>query len=395
MGIFTLPSLGSDMEAGTLVEWLVAPGDKVHRGDVVAVIETQKGAVEIECFQDGTVEALLVETGENLPVGAPLAQIRAKNECAAQVSHKPSADSKMTTTSETSGAIEPVAARKPPTVTSSAEVVAASPAARRRARELNVNLAEIEGSFPGGNIVLADVEAAVLGEATHRSDKPLSASENMRQAIGAAMTQAKRTIPHFYLSQQIDIQPAMSWLAVHNERVSPAERILIGAMFVRAAVHAAKSVGTMNGHFTNGRFLPADGVNVGVAVALRGGGLVAPALIGADDMTLVETMQGMRDLVSRARSGRLRNSEMTKGTITVSSLGEGGAEAMTGVIFPPQVALVCLGTPQVRPWVVSDEIIPRQVVTLTLSVDHRVSDGRQATQFISSFSEVISDPETL
>ncbi len=253
----------------------------------------------------------------------------------------------------------------------------------------------MEGSFPGGHIVLSDVVSAASVQAATEPEKGLSSAESMRQAIGAAMTQSKRTIPHIYLSQQVDVQPAMEWLARHNEDVPPAERILMGALFVRATVRAAKKVNVLNGHCTNGDFVPADTVNPGVAVALRGGGLVAPALISADEMSLQEIMTGMRDLVTRARAGRLRNTEMTSGTITVSSLGETGAEEMAGVIFPPQVALVCLGAPQVRPWVVSDDVISRHIVTLTLSADHRVCDGREAARFITEFSSAISDPETL
>lgn len=151
----------------------------------------------------------------------------------------------------------------------------------------------------------------------------------------------------------------------------------------------------MNGRFEDGAFRPSDQVNAGVAVALRGGGLVAPALIGAETMDVRETMAGMRDLVTRARAGRLRSSELTEGTITVSSLGDTGAETMTGVIFPPQVALVGLGAPHVRPWVVDGSVVPRSVVTLTLSADHRVSDGRQAARFIAEFETLIANPESL
>lgn len=395
MGIFTLPSLGSDMEAGTLVEWLIAPGDDVHRGDVVAVIETQKGAIEIECFEEGTVEELLVESGERLPVGTPLASIRSKRDAAVDGSRKPAPVSKSGSGSATPAKTELVEPRPSPAVKTSADVIQASPAARRRAAQLNIDLAQVHGSFPGGRIVLSDLEAEASETTQVLPDEPLSSAENMRRAIGAAMTQAKRTIPHFYLSHPVDVQPAIEWLARHNEAVPPSERILIGALFVRAVVRAAKKVNVMNGHFADGRFRPAESVNAGVAVALRGGGLVAPALIHADEMSLQDTMAGMRDIVSRARAGRLRNSEMTKGTITISSLGEAGAEQMTGVIFPPQVALVCLGAPQIRPWVVSGEVIPRQIVTVTLSADHRVSDGRQAAQFIAEFSASISDPETL
>ncbi|MEW9920904.1 dihydrolipoamide acetyltransferase family protein [Marimonas sp. MJW-29] len=388
MGVFTLPSLGSDMEAGTLVEWLIAPGDTVHRGDIVAVIETQKGAIEIECFEEGTVENLLAETGAKLPVGAPLAQIRAPGEAA----FEPVAETEPAAPAAVP--VPPEPAKKPSVTVPTTGEVRASPAARRRAQELNVDLATLDGSFPDSGIVLADVEAAA-GKAAAKPAKTPLVMEEMRRAIGAAMSRSKRTIPHFYLSQTIDIEPAKDWLAAHNAKVPPAERVLMGALLVRAVVRAATKVRVMNGHYTDDAFHPSERVNAGVAVALRGGGLVAPALIDADRMSLAETMVAMRDLVSRARAGRLRNSEMTEGTITISSLGETGAEEMTGVIFPPQVALVCLGTPQVRPWVVRQEVVPRTVVTLSLSADHRVSDGRQGAEFIAAFMAAISDPENL
>jgi pyruvate dehydrogenase E2 component (dihydrolipoamide acetyltransferase) len=383
------------MDGGTLVEWLISPGDEVKRGDVVAVIETQKGAIEIECFEEGKVEALFVGTGEKLPVGTPLARISGPDDVTSENERESPIGPKLETKSQTLVGKPLVSAGPVPTVSGNADAIAASPAARRRANELGVNLGEIEGSFPGGRIVLSDVEMAAFGGPIRTTDCSPIPSDSMRQVIGAAMTRSKREIPHFYLSERIDVQPAMDWLATHNARVPPSDRLLLGAVFVRATVQAAQEVGVLNGHFLDDQFLPAQKVNVGVAVALRGGGLVAPALICAEAKTLAETMRGMRDLVSRARAGRLRNSEMTDATITVSSLGENGAEAMTGVIFPPQVAMVCLGAPQIRPWIVSGEIVPRQIITLTLSVDHRVSDGRQAARFIAAFNAAISDPEKL
>jgi pyruvate dehydrogenase E2 component (dihydrolipoamide acetyltransferase) len=184
------------------------------------------------------------------------------------------------------------------------------------------------------------------------------------------------------------------WLAATNADRPPARRLLLGALLVRATALAAASVKVLNGHYTDDGFAPSDAVNVGVAIALRGGGLVAPALIDADDMTLDEVMDGMRDLVARARAGRLRSREMTAGTITLSSLGDTGAEAMAGVIFPPQVALVGLGAPQTRPWVVDGAVLPRQVITLILSADHRAADGRQAAAFVDAFQSALAPPET-
>lgn len=271
----------------------------------------------------------------------------------------------------------------------------ASPAARTRAHELGIALSEITGTGPGGVIVLADVEARPPGRAASPPTAPRSPMEEMRHAIAAAMTRSKQTIPHFYLSETIDVQPALDFLAALNADRPPTERMLLIALFARAAARAAAEVKSLNGHFTQGAFQPAETVNPGIAVALRGGGLVAPALMDALSLDLDQTMAGVRDLVTRARAGRLRSSEMTEGTITVSSLGETGAESMTGVIFPPQVALVGLGAPHERPWVVDGAVVPRNVVTLTVSADHRVSDGRQVARFIAAFETLIQAPETL
>lgn len=389
MGVFTLPSLGSDMETATLDEWLVAPGDTVRRGDVVAVIETQKGAIEIECFEEGTVHALLAEVGTELPVGAPLASIVSKGEPQTEPAVAPPPDASPPMFEIEVGGHRPTLAVAPP-----ADVVPASPAARIRAREMDVDLSTLTGSFPDGRIVLADVEAAARRELPEPA-RSTSPKDEMRKAIAAAMSRSKRTIPHFYLSHTIDIQPSLDWLTAHNHGTPPSGRILLSALFVRAAVCAVESSRVMNGHYTQGAFQACDHVNAGVAVALRGGGLVAPALIKANQMSLAQTMTGMRDLVSRARAGRLRSSEMTDGTITISGLGETGAEAMAGVIFPPQVALVCLGAPQMRPWIVNGDVVARNVVTVTVSADHRVSDARQVAQFMAEFETRIMDPQTL
>lgn len=391
MAVFTMPSLGADMEAGRLIEWLVAPGDTVARGDIVAVVETQKGAIEIECFEEGTVRELLADIGSDLPVGAPLAMIQAEGET---IPEAVVAEQATTVEAEppvvSAPAPQPVAPIPPWTLQApAAGVVPSSPAARIRAKQLGLDLANLKGSGPGGAIVLADVEAEKAPQ-TKRTPQ-----EEMRRAIAAAMTRSKQTIPHFYLSQTIDVTPAMDWLASFNEGKPPSERVLLGALFLRATVLAAAKVKTVNGHFTEEGFKPSDKINPGLAVALRSGGLVAPAILDAEQMGLVELMAAMRDLVARARAGRLRSSEMTEGTITLSSLGDTGAESMAGVIFPPQVALVGIGAPGLRPWVIDGTVAPRQLVTLTISADHRANDGRQASRFIAEFNSLLSSPEAL
>ena len=397
-----MPSLGADMDAGKLVEWLVEPGDKVSRGDVVAVVETQKGAIEIEVFEEGIVHDLIAGLGDQLPVGAPLAVILRDGEEPPQNAAMPEdAPVAPTPVALSSGSQAPVH-RQPETAPSAVEEtppvspVAASPAARVRAHDLGLDLGTIKGSGPGGVIVLSDLENKGRRLAATAAPPPDGAPvAAMREAIAAAMVRSKQTIPHFYLSETIDVQPAIDFLARRNADRPPSDRVLLGALFVRATALAAARVKVMNGRYINGQFQPSETINAGIAVAMRGGGLVAPALMDVLSLDLDQTMAGMRDLVTRARAGRLRSSEMTEGTITVSSLGETGAESMTGVIFPPQVALVGIGAPHERPWVVDGAVVPRQLVTLTVSGDHRVSDGRQAARFLDTFETLMQDPETL
>ncbi len=389
MSVFQMPSLGADMEDGKLVEWLVAPGDTVHRGDIVAVVETQKGAIEIEIFEDGVVQTLDAELGARLPVGARLATVLAAGDAAPTAQAPPAHDT------------EPVARQAvpvptPPPVPRPATFgIAASPAARKRAAERGVELTKLAGSGPDGAVMLRDVEGTASPPRRAETGKRVEALAEMRKAIASAMQRSKREIPHFQLSQTIDIQPASDWLSERNAKVPPAERILLGTLFMKAAALAAGKVGKMNGHYGADGFTQAPEVNLGVAVALRGGGLIAPAIPEADKLSLPELMEVMKDLVARARAMRLRSSEMTSGTLTVSSLGETGADAMAGVIFPPQVALLAIGAPKLRPWVIDGGIVPRLLATFTLSADHRVSDGRQANRFLAEIDAKLQKPEAL
>jgi pyruvate dehydrogenase E2 component (dihydrolipoamide acetyltransferase) len=414
MGVFQMPSLGADMEDGTLVEWLVNPGDKVSRGDIVAVVETQKGAIEIEVFEDGVVQSLTAELGARLPVGAPLATILSEGEVLLATPAAPSsAESVPPTAPETAPREQAIPQQAPPPVAPLAEGpsgIAASPAARRRAAEVGADLARIAGSGPDGAVMLKDITEAPAtaggvgepaAEPAAATTRSVDARAEMRKAIAAAMQRSKREIPHFQLTETIDLQPATEWLALRNAEVPPDERILLGALFMKAAAVAAGRVKGMNGHYGDTGFAPAPQVNLGVAVALRGGGLIAPAIPAADHLALPDLMAAMKDLVARARAMRLRSSEIASGTITVSSLGESGAEAMTGIIFPPQVALLAIGAPKIRPWIVGDTmghrdpIAPRRVVTMTLSADHRVSDGRQANRFLAEIDTLLQRPEVL
>ncbi len=387
---FRMPSLGADMEAGTLVEWLVKPGDTVKRGDIVAVVETQKGAIEIETFQAGQIEKFLVELHREVPVGTPLALIRTEGEAAEA---KPVA-----------AAPPPLAAPVPPArgvvapmPPAPGAVARASPAARRLAEQRGLDLATVAGSGPGGAVTYADVERHV-GAAAPPAEKKRAGWLDlaaMRTAIAAAMARSKREIPHYYLTHQIDVTSCERWLAEKNAALPPDSRLLIGALALKAVALALRRFPAFNGFYRDNAFESSKAVHVGVAISIRGGGLAAPALHDADRLSLDDLMSGMRDLVQRTRAGRIRSSEISDPTITVSSLGERGVEALYGIIYPPQVAIVGFGKVVARPWVVDGAVLPRSVVTLTLAADHRVTDGHAGALFLAEIGKLLQEPDKL
>jgi pyruvate dehydrogenase E2 component (dihydrolipoamide acetyltransferase) len=217
----------------------------------------------------------------------------------------------------------------------------------------------------------------------------------MRRSIAAAMTRAKREIPHYYLATTIDLRPAVSWLEAENAKRPVPERLLLAALLLRATVLAVHEVPEMNGTFEGGAFRPSQEVHLGVAIALRGGGLVAPAIRSAQSKPLDVVMRELRELVTRARAGVLRSSDVAPATLTVTSLGEGGVEAVFGVIHPPQVALVGFGKLVERPWAVEGLVEAHPVVTATLSADHRVSDGHRGALFLAAIERRLRVPEAL
>jgi pyruvate dehydrogenase E2 component (dihydrolipoamide acetyltransferase) len=255
----------------------------------------------------------------------------------------------------------------------------------------------VTGSGPDGAIVRADVERQ-LGVPALPPEKRRPAGLNldaMRTAIAAAMARSKREIPHYYLQHQIDVTPCEQWLAQTNAARAPDARLLLAALAIKSVGLAARRFGAFNGYYRDGRYESASAVHVGVAIAIRGGGLAAPALHDVDQMPLDELMTRMRDLVQRTRAGRIRSSEMSDPTITVSSLGERGVDALYGVIYPPQVAIVGFGKPVARPWVVDGAIGPRSIVTVTLAADHRVSDGHAGALFLAEIGRLLQEPEKL
>ncbi len=384
---FLMPSLGADMDAGKMVEWLVQPGARIKRGDIIAVVETQKGAIEIEVFDAGVFERPLIQLGAKVPVGAPMAVIRYDNEPAEPVSAVPAP------TVEVPAAAPPVEAppaAAPPARPRPGARIEASPVARRLAAEAGIDLAAVRPSGPHGEIVLADLPAAPSGAAA-----PAQPPTGMRAAIAAAMSRSKREIPHYYLAHSIDVSAAESFVSRHNEGREPAERLLLGVLLARAVALAARKYQEFNGHYVEGAYRPSTPVHLGIAINIRGTGLVAPAIHDTDQLGLTTLMAAMRDLVVRVRGGRFRASELSDSTITISSLGERGVETLFGVIYPPQVAIVGFGTPVTRPWVIDGMIGPRRIVSVTLAGDHRVSDGHRGAMFLGAIEDLLEKPEAL
>jgi pyruvate dehydrogenase E2 component (dihydrolipoamide acetyltransferase) len=417
---FVMPSLGADMEAGTLVEWLKKPGDRVKRGDVVAVVETQKGAIEIEIFEAGVLDRILVQPGEKVPVGTPMATLRSDGAAQEPEPAPPRPPPEVPPPFEPPPApperppapapeippgvlpeITPPPEQPPVEIpepeAGARERVRITPAARRRAAELGLDPTGVQGSGPDGTISLADIEAAAgrVAVAPGPRARPSFDPAAMRQAIAAAMARSKREIPHYYLTHTVDLRRALAWLEEANRARPPTERLLPAALFLKATACALRKVPELNGFWQRDAFVPGAGIHVGWAISLRGGGLIAPAIHDADQKPLTELMAALRDLVQRARTGGLRSSELADPTITVTSLGERGADTVIGVIYPPQVAIVGFGRIIERPWAIDGALAVRPLVGLSLAADHRASDGHRGGLLLAEIERLLQEPQSL
>jgi pyruvate dehydrogenase E2 component (dihydrolipoamide acetyltransferase) len=392
--VYRMPSLGSDMATGTLIEWTKQPGDRLAKGDVIAVVETQKGAIEVEVFHDAVMGRPLIEVGAKVPVGAPMAEL-APIGAGSEPARMDARPAKVSTSGVGAGEPEPAAATPPSGAAPARPRQRASPAARRLADARGIDLADLTGSGPDGAITLADLR----GAAAPRQPPPASRAgldlSAMRAAIAAAMSRSKREIPHYYLAHDVDLTVATDWLTARNADLPPDRRLLMGVLFIKAVALTLRDFPELNGFDRGDRFEPSAAIHVGCATTIRGGGLVAPAIHHTDQLDLDALMARLRDLVSRVRAGGLRASELADPTVTVSSLGERGVDRLYGIIHPPQVAIVGFGTPRPRPWVVDGAVVPRGLVTATLSADHRHSDGHRGARFLARLAARLQEPETL
>jgi len=393
---FKLPSLGADMESATLTAWLKKPGDIVHRGEALATVETDKGLIDVESYADGTVAEMLVKPGTKVPVGALLARLHVEAEAAV-----PAAAPLPAQPPVPPPAAKPMSRPMTPAAQAPSELAPArpvrariSPAARRRAEELGIApdaLDALAESAAGGIVHVEDVE----GLAAHPAAAPTDSRQAMRTAIGNAMARSKREIPHYYLAHSIDFGRTQEWLRQYNAQVPVQERLVEAVLITKAVAQAAVRIEGFNGYFRDGRFEPARAVHVGSAIAVHGGGLVAPALLDADRKDLKTLMQELSALVTRVRAGHMLSGEFSTATITVTSLGADGADVLYPIINPPQVAIVGAGAVGERPWAHDGKLAVRRVLTLTLAADHRVTDGRAGSRFVRAIADALASPETL
>jgi pyruvate dehydrogenase E2 component (dihydrolipoamide acetyltransferase) len=287
---------------------------------------------------------------------------------------------------------------------------------------LGVDPRELTGTGRGGAITREDVERAAAARivpasqasssqtptpavappvpagvpaAANAPPPPAERTLRMRQAIAAAMARANREIPHYYLSTTIDLHAALQWLTRQNEDRPVTGRLLYGVLLLKAAALALREVPELNAFWQDDRPVRQESIHLGVAISLRGGGLIAPALHNADRKSLDELMHDLRDLVARVRTGGIRSSELADPTITVTSLGEQGVEGVYGVIYPPQVALVGWGRVVERPWCVAGQVVPRPLITATLAGDHRATDGHRGSVYLAAVERLLQQPEQL
>jgi pyruvate dehydrogenase E2 component (dihydrolipoamide acetyltransferase) len=397
-----MPSLGAEMEEGTVLEWYVASGDRVEHGQIVALLDTEKAEIEMESFETGWIDALLVQTGETVPVGTPMATVRSEAPTGVEL---PS-DSRLILQDE------------PPPPPSSHHRIRATPLARRLARERGIALESVSGSGPSGAIVEADIIAAetptAAPAASSTAPKPskdtstspasrpsgtaaaqTDRAARRRQVIAAAMERSKREIPHYYLATSIELTSTLAWLEKANHERPISKRLLIPALLVKAVANAARRFPQLNGHWIDGAHHPSDAVHVGMVVSLRTGGIVVPTLRDADSRPLDDVMEQLQDVVTRARNGRLRSAELSDATLAITSLGEDGVETIYGVIYPPQVSIVGFGAIHSEVRAEGDLLGTRSMLRATLAADHRASDGQEGSRFLTAIARQLADPENL
>ena len=376
-----MPKYGLQQDNGTVVEWRVKEGDHVNKGDILLDLETDKALFEYESPESGYVRKLVAQNGEEVPVLSVIAIITDEADETIEDLTPTSADSP----TEEPRQIADTAEREP-ALEAPAQRIKRSPAARRRARELNIDLAAIAGTGPGGRIVLADVELAA-------SAAPSTTLSRMRQAIGRTMAYSKSTIPHFYVATEIDMTDAEIWRK--NLAETDAIKLSVTDLFVKAAADALTQYPALNASLDGDTaVIVHDTVDIGLAVGTDDG-LVVPVIPNADRAFLTDLADERGQRVEEARQGKMRGD--ASATFTISNLGMYGVTTFTAIVNPPEAAILAVGAAIARVVPIGDPmtIAVRQIAEVTLSADHRLVDGVVAAQFLQALKQNLEDTNKL
>lgn len=390
---FKMPLLVADMGAALLVEWFKQPGDRIRRGEVIALAETQKGAVEIEAFEEGVLGEQRVQPGREVPVGTVLATIFNPDE--------------------------PAPSRRAP---KPKKTVAGRPYQRRGSNRLPIaparstqhasaawqhgtGILPIECMPPGLSPCAENTRGFARNQSLHERElarekakhggQSAHSRDAIRDATNTALVRSHRDVPHYWITHAIDATPLLDWMKAENARRPAEAQLAYIAPLMKAAALALGEVQELNGRHEGGTFRPARAVHMGLATPLRSGGQATPIIRDADSQSVDELMRAITELERRARLGRLSMSDVADGTVTMSNVAEGNADCFFPLIFPPQVAIIGCGTPGDRPWAVGNSVVVRRVIPVTVAGDHRVSHALHAAEFLARLSELVRNPQAL
>jgi len=423
----TMPSMGADMTEGTIVNWLKSEGDVLEKGDKIAEIETDKTVIEMETYAGGVLKKIIVNSGEKVDVGTLIAFIgnpddelpeieERKSEAAEVLEEKventpistpplsslESLNSKQNNDSETQF---DQSDNKPQHEGQSRTRVKASPMARKLARENNIDIALVSGTGPAGRVtkndVLSYVPSSSINSLMIDSNRNIDAKNipvtTMRQAIARVTIRSKTEIPHYYVTHEIDMTDAMLFRNQLNDVIKDqGDRISVNDLIIKSLVNALVKYPKWNSFFSDEQLLGHTDINIGIAIALEGG-LIVPAILGCQNLSLIEISRSSKDIGSRARGqgGTLTQDELTQGTFGTSNLGMFGTDTFAAIIVPPQAGILAVGSIKKKPVVKNDQIVIRDIMNATISADHRVGDGAEAAILMQEIQTNIENPINL
>jgi len=414
--LVNMPKLGFDMAEGTLIRWDKKVGDSITRGEVLAEIETDKATVEVQSTYDGVLAKLLVEEGQAVPVGDPIAWIVEPGEdvsaLEAPVSGSPAPGEAVKETVASPESQPQLQSQQSSVITSGR--VKVSPLARKIASERGISLQGVQGSGPGGRIVKRDLETLLdnlLSQDTKKEIRPLPSpnplvdrsaipaddvvkASRLRQAINRRMTSSKQQIPHFYVVHEYDFAPIMKLRSELNALLPDDQKISVNDFIIKAAAMALRFYPNLNASMQDDEIVRHGHVNIGVAVAVEGG-LLTVVSKDADVKPLRLISSEVREMAARAREGKVRPEEIEGSTFSISNLGMFDVEEFSAIINPPEAAILAVGSVKQTPVVVNGELQAGTRLKATLSADHRITDGAEAAQFLQCMEDFLEQPMRL